>query len=189
MQRRRSQVRRAQEAFRRRKEAATKSLEQRVGLLEDCIEQISNQFVEFTDYLCQSSAIRQDQQLLRRSLIATSKILDLAQQANLDLNSEGGLARESDAGPDVSAGHRNESPSLWGHEVGRPAKSKTNELSSQQIELQASTRARTPEYVTVNPLHSVLRPNIILVSKRLVHFTCHYMEYIIRTTYSEMPGV
>jgi hypothetical protein len=150
VQRRRSQVRRAQEAFRRRKEAATKSLEQRVGLLEKCIEQISNQFVEFTDYLCQSSAIRQDQQLLRHSLVATSKILDLAQQANLNLNSEDGLAGESEAGPGVSASHRNKSPTPCGHEVAVTIKSKTNELSSQQIELQASTRARTPEYVTVN---------------------------------------
>lgn len=102
MQRRRSRVRRAQEAFRRRKEAATKSLEQRVGLLEECIEQISNQFVEFTDYLCQSTAIRQDQQLLRHSLIATSKILDLAQQANLNLNSEDGLER----GRNILQGYR-----------------------------------------------------------------------------------
>jgi hypothetical protein len=152
VQRRRSQVRRAQEAFRRRKEAATKSLEQRVGLLEECIEQISNQFVEFTDYLCQSTAVRQDQQLLRHSLIATSKILDLAQQANLNLNSEDGLARESEASPDVSASHKNKNPSPSGHEAVGTTKDKTNELSSQQIELQASTGARTPEYVTANPL-------------------------------------
>lgn len=108
---------------------------------------MSNQFVEFIDYLCQSSAIREDRQLLRRSLIATSKVLDLAQQANLDSNSENELAGESEAGPNGSARRRNKSPSPRGYEATGNAKHNTNETPSQQIELQASIRGRTTEYV------------------------------------------
>jgi hypothetical protein len=49
---------------------------------------MSNRFIEFTDSLCRPQSIRHDPQLLRHFVLATSKIVDLAQQINPNIKGE-----------------------------------------------------------------------------------------------------
>lgn len=71
---------------------------------------MSNHFIELTDSLCRSHAIHQDPQLLRHSLTATSRILDLAQQVNLPMKTEDGSGGISDTGTNIPVIEVNEIP-------------------------------------------------------------------------------
>jgi hypothetical protein len=80
-QERRLQIRRAQVAYRNRKDEATKALEQRVALLEENLEEISNVFMNFTESILQADAIRRDPELIQNLFTATSRITHLAKTA------------------------------------------------------------------------------------------------------------
>ncbi|KAK0119140.1 hypothetical protein ONS96_012207 [Cadophora gregata f. sp. sojae] len=77
-QERRAQIRRAQEAFRLRKLAATKSLEGRVESLEACIQDMSTVFVDLSDSLIRSAALQKDPATTHSLVAATSKFVTLA---------------------------------------------------------------------------------------------------------------
>ncbi|KAE9381655.1 hypothetical protein N431DRAFT_551707 [Stipitochalara longipes BDJ] len=78
---RRLQVRRAQITYRNRKDAATKALEQRVLFLEESLEEIGNDFVNFTESMLKAEAIQQNPEILQDLLMTTSKITRLARSA------------------------------------------------------------------------------------------------------------
>jgi hypothetical protein len=160
LQRRRSQVRRAQEAFRRRKEAATKSLEQRVVLLEECIEQISNQFIEFTDSLCRSQAIRQDPQLLRHSVLATSRILNLAQQVNPINKGGDGLGGNYDVTLNVPIGAISEISSSNDHAASGVGTTKASRISAEYFEFGSGLGSHHTQYAYII-VHSKFLVNVI----------------------------
>lgn len=80
-QERRLQVRKAQEAYRNRKDAATKSLEQRVSLLEGCVEDISNVFMSFTTSVMKSEAARNDPEIVQDLFSATFQMTNVAKIA------------------------------------------------------------------------------------------------------------
>ncbi|KAE8445005.1 hypothetical protein EG329_014011 [Mollisiaceae sp. DMI_Dod_QoI] len=81
---RRAQVRKAQEAFRQRKQAAVRSLEQRAEALENCVEQISKVFLSFSDSMLKSQMVQKDPELGKSLLSTTSRIVDLARTAGAD---------------------------------------------------------------------------------------------------------
>ncbi|CZR50662.1 uncharacterized protein PAC_00536 [Phialocephala subalpina] len=93
---RRKQVRKAQEAFRQRKQAAAKSLEKRAEALEDCVEEISKVFLSFSDSMLKSQMIQSNPEIGRSLLSTTSRIVDLARSAVAgDLGSLGDDRRPS----------------------------------------------------------------------------------------------
>ncbi|KAH7417270.1 hypothetical protein BKA64DRAFT_295511 [Cadophora sp. MPI-SDFR-AT-0126] len=78
---RRAQIRRAQEAFRLRKLAATKSLETKVKSLEACVQDMSTILVDLSDSLIRSDILHQDPAVGQSLVAATSKFITLAKDA------------------------------------------------------------------------------------------------------------
>ncbi|KUJ22345.1 uncharacterized protein LY89DRAFT_294369 [Mollisia scopiformis] len=96
---RRQQVRKAQEAFRQRKQAAVKSLEQRAEALEDCVEEISKVFLSFSESMLKTQMVQRDPEIGRSLLSTTSKIIDLARIAvaeneELEPKIDGSISRQ-----------------------------------------------------------------------------------------------
>ncbi|OCL10661.1 hypothetical protein AOQ84DRAFT_426447 [Glonium stellatum] len=86
---RRARGRKAQQAYRLRKDASLTMLEERARMLENVIEDMSSMFADFIDVLLASYAVRNDPNLSQRLIQLTHQLLALARRANHDSDSEG----------------------------------------------------------------------------------------------------
>ena len=111
---------------------------------------MSNRFIEFTDSLCKSPAIRQDPQLLRHSLIATSKILDLAQRVNMNLNNDDDYVGNSDAVLNVSTRDISEISHPRGPAASGTAMSISSQMLAQHFEFEAGIRTWNTQCVSLS---------------------------------------
>ncbi|KAL5320837.1 hypothetical protein ACEPPN_011647 [Leptodophora sp. 'Broadleaf-Isolate-01'] len=91
---RRAQIRRAQEAFRLRKLAATRSLEDKIESLQACVRDMSTIFLELSDSMIQSDVLHQDPAIGQNLISATSKFISLAKTAVDDLEDTADVASE-----------------------------------------------------------------------------------------------
>ncbi|KAG4442289.1 hypothetical protein IFR05_002213 [Cadophora sp. M221] len=91
---RRAQIRRAQEAFRLRKLAATRSLEDKIESLQACVRDMSTIFLDLSDSMIQSNVLHQDPAIGQNLVSATSKFITLAKTAVDDLEDTADEASE-----------------------------------------------------------------------------------------------
>ncbi|KAH7364304.1 hypothetical protein BKA65DRAFT_546193 [Rhexocercosporidium sp. MPI-PUGE-AT-0058] len=78
---RRAQIRKAQETFRLRKQAATRSLEEKVESLQACVRDMSTIFLDLSDSMIQSDVLNQDPAIGKNLVSATSRFITLAKSA------------------------------------------------------------------------------------------------------------
>ncbi|KAK5651398.1 hypothetical protein OQA88_12555 [Cercophora sp. LCS_1] len=102
--RRRTQIRLAQRAYRNRKENAIQTLEKRVQELTDANEEMSNVFLQLHDFAVSSGALTANPELGRQLRETTEKFLSLARKAGED-----GL-RSDEAASSSSQGQKEPSP-------------------------------------------------------------------------------
>ncbi|KAI9726665.1 MAG: hypothetical protein M1834_008978 [Cirrosporium novae-zelandiae] len=87
-ERRRTQIRLAQRAYRMRKESTITTLKQRVSDLEKTIEEMNQSFLQFNDTLFGSSAINNQPDLARQLHTTTEHFLQLARIVESDSESD-----------------------------------------------------------------------------------------------------
>ncbi|KAF1980562.1 hypothetical protein K402DRAFT_426124 [Aulographum hederae CBS 113979] len=80
----RARLRRAQHAFRMRKQTAQEAQARRVEVLEGAIQQMNSVFIGFADSVLLSEGLYSDQATLRKLLDATKRFTDLAREAEVD---------------------------------------------------------------------------------------------------------
>lgn len=81
-QRRRARVRKAQQAFQKRKEAAVQSLEGRLGAVQNGLEEFSNAFSDFSDAITETGIGDTHPDILRQLHNLTERLLALANAAS-----------------------------------------------------------------------------------------------------------
>ncbi|KAK1836792.1 hypothetical protein QBC39DRAFT_247386 [Podospora conica] len=99
--RRRTQIRLAQRAYRNRKENAIQTLEQKVQDLKDTNEEMSNVFMQLHDFAMSTGALDRNPEFGRQLRMTTEKFLALARKASEDGNKddEGGNGSPSSPSP------------------------------------------------------------------------------------------
>lgn len=108
LQRRRTQIRLAQRAYRNRKENAIQTLEQKVQDLKDTNEEMSNVFMQLHDFAMATGALDRNPELGRQLRITTERFLALARKASED----GSTNKDDDGGSHPSpSSHHTASPS------------------------------------------------------------------------------
>ncbi|KAF2095502.1 hypothetical protein NA57DRAFT_59502 [Rhizodiscina lignyota] len=80
--RRRARVRKAQQAFQKRKEAAVQSLEDRLGAVQNGLEEFSNLFSDFTTSITEAGIADSHPDILRQLHNLTERLLALANAAS-----------------------------------------------------------------------------------------------------------
>lgn len=98
LQRRRTQIRLAQRAYRNRKENAIQTLEQKVQDLKDTNEEMSNVFMQLHDFAMTTGALDRNPELGRQLRLTTERFLALARKASED----GSSGKDDDGGGHAS---------------------------------------------------------------------------------------
>ncbi|KAK2015089.1 hypothetical protein LZ32DRAFT_174406 [Colletotrichum eremochloae] len=80
--RRRSQLRRAQIAFRARKQETDKAREERLVILENMVEQMGHAFSELADYIIGSEVCKEDSGILGKLAATTAQVLALSRDTH-----------------------------------------------------------------------------------------------------------
>lgn len=88
-QERRARARRAQRDFQLRKQTTVTILEQRINILEDTIEGMSNEFIRFGDRVLGSTQFLQQPELLDDLKGTTRRFLDLARSGDSSTEGQG----------------------------------------------------------------------------------------------------
>lgn len=117
---------------------------------------MSNHFIELTDSLCRSPAIHQDRQLLQDSLSATSKVLDLAQQANLHPEDDNDLDIDSNATLNTSSREKSAITELTDAAVAVPVLENQNQIQAKGFEVKTDSSMRNAEYESIIPCVSTM---------------------------------
>ncbi|MCJ1248106.1 hypothetical protein MMC30_005321 [Trapelia coarctata] len=89
VERRRTQIRLAQRAYRERKETTISALEKRVAELQQTISEMNRTFTEYNDKAMASGIINLDPTLGQQLKVTTKRFLGLAQVANQESDVEG----------------------------------------------------------------------------------------------------
>lgn len=127
-QRRRTQIRLAQRAYRSRKENAIQSLEQRVQELQQTNEEMSNAFMQLHDFAMGRGVLERVPEFANELRATTEKFLALARRSSEEPDEGGhGERNISSAGkePEDSADHEKKEdacvgaldPAIWGYTV------------------------------------------------------------------------
>ncbi|KAI9764866.1 MAG: hypothetical protein M1840_008012 [Geoglossum simile] len=99
LQRRRTQIRLAQRAYRLRKETTISSLKERVSELQSAIDGVNQSFLKFNDNAMSSGIIQARPDLARDLRETTEQFLKLARMANSDQNHDFDEEMEEIGGP------------------------------------------------------------------------------------------
>jgi hypothetical protein len=87
-QKRRARVRKAQQAFQKRKEAAVQSLEERLNNVQNGLEEFSTAFTNFTTDITARGIAEEHPQILHQIHDLTERLLVLARIASPDAGSD-----------------------------------------------------------------------------------------------------
>ncbi|KAK1754023.1 hypothetical protein QBC47DRAFT_33387 [Echria macrotheca] len=126
--RRRTQIRLAQRAYRNRKENAIQTLEKRVQELKDANEEMSNVFLQLHDYAVSSGALEANPEFGRQLRLTTEKFLSLARKASEDGNAEDTGAESPKGGSSQPEGTKSSSPERMERDVGKEKSNKTQQI-------------------------------------------------------------
>lgn len=102
--RRRTQIRLAQRAYRQRKETTISALKKRVQDLERNIEQISSSFLSFNDQLLDSGLINNRHDLTRRLQVVTEQFVELSKLSTHESDQESESAAQCDLTRETGSG-------------------------------------------------------------------------------------
>ncbi|KAJ2902953.1 hypothetical protein MKZ38_010605 [Zalerion maritima] len=111
--RRRTQIRLAQRAYRNRKENAIQTLEKKVSELKETNEEMSNAFMKLHDFAISRGLLDAAPEFGRELRSTTEKFLSLARRSNEEANKDDEGANENqDNSPDVEV-RRQSDPTSW----------------------------------------------------------------------------
>ncbi|ROW08314.1 hypothetical protein VMCG_03204 [Cytospora schulzeri] len=119
-ERRRTQIRLAQRAYRSRKENAIQSLEKRVQGLQDTNEEMGNAFMQLHDFAVNMGLLEQAPEFARELRATTEKFLSLARKSSEDGDHDGqsdSPTQEADRSPRRARKEKSSSPEVIGIQV------------------------------------------------------------------------